>query len=280
VIAGVVDGVCIFDQGFCATFQNPAFKALFPNAARYSAPLSDFFTDAEDLMPEVVGALVKYGQWQDDVWESDDRGHERCMEWRINRITHGPEDTTYYVALISDVTSQKKTETRLRKLAYYDELTGVMNRRHFTERVQSELRRCARYDLPGAMMMIDLDLFKDVNDTYGHATGDKVLQGFARICSDILREHDAIGRMGGEEFAVFMPHVEPAQMYETAERMRMRVKQAIFTGPEEQNIFVTVSIGVADVRKTHYDFNGALALADAALYQAKRNGRNQVVVSP
>ena len=125
--------------------------------------------------------------------------------------------------------------------------------------------------------MLDLDFFKRVNDTYGHATGDEVLRQFARLISNEIRLIDAAGRFGGEEFAVILPGATPPAAFEFAERLRRKVAESV-TEHEGARIRVTVSIGVSSMRRDDHDAEEALARADLALYRAKAAGRNRVEV--
>lgn len=166
----------------------------------------------------------------------------------------------------------RKVET-LSELALTDELTKVANRRYFVDSVEAELARCQRNDKPAALLLLDLDFFKSVNDTYGHHAGDEVLKATANRIKKALREYDMFGRIGGEEFAVFLTETEPATALHVAERIRVILADyPIKAGIAE--LCVTTSIGIA---LTHGEssFEELYLQADSALYMAKRNGRNR-----
>lgn len=129
------------------------------------------------------------------------------------------------------------------------------------------------------MLMLDIDHFKNINDTYGHQAGDTALKGFAEICKESIRSTDGIGRIGGEEFVVIMPETPPNEALETAERIRCNVALKEFV-IEDLNISiaVTVSIGLYESSTADSSFEQMMAKADSALYQAKRGGRNSVVI--
>ncbi|MDO8958431.1 MAG: diguanylate cyclase [Rhodocyclaceae bacterium] len=171
----------------------------------------------------------------------------------------------------------RQTEAALRELATTDGLTGAANRRQFVARADEELARVQRFDQPAALLMLDLDHFKRINDTYGHAAGDAVLVAFATTVRDALRKVDCFGRMGGEEFAVLLTGcaVKDARMF--AERLRQLVAD-LRVSFDQQSIGVTVSIGIAGLQPGDANSEQALARADAALYRAKSAGRNRVEI--
>jgi diguanylate cyclase (GGDEF)-like protein len=165
-------------------------------------------------------------------------------------------------------------EHRLRLQAYIDPLTGVLNRRSFLELSGKEEARGRRRDYELAVLMVDIDHFKRVNDTYGHGCGDAVIRALADICSRALRPSDLVARYGGEEFVISLPEtgLEAARL--VADRLRHSVSQATVAA-EGATIRFTVSIGVAICSRSS-SFASAMRSADEALYVAKRNGRNRV----
>ena len=182
-------------------------------------------------------------------------------------------------ALAEDIVERKRLEAELRELATTDMLTGLPNRRRFLTRLQEEHARLQRFDaMRAAVLMLDLDRFKSINDTYGHAAGDEVLRGFAQILRDHKRQIDTASRLGGEEFAIILPGATRESALEFAERLRREVAAARTTH-EAETIAVTVSIGIAQMRADDKDGQAALARADAALYRAKQSGRNRVEIA-
>jgi diguanylate cyclase (GGDEF)-like protein/PAS domain S-box-containing protein len=175
-----------------------------------------------------------------------------------------------------DITERKNLVEELRRLATTDPLTGAFNRRHFMETANDEFRRGERYDRPLAVLMLDIDYFKRVNDTYGHAVGDAVLKQVTSVCQETLREADVFGRLGGEEFAALLPETSVGAACEAAERVRARLGGAAVP-TEEGDVAITVSIGVASRLPDDTSAEQMLQRADAALYAAKNAGRNRVV---
>lgn len=179
----------------------------------------------------------------------------------------------------TDISEQKRMEAELRKLATSDPLTGLPNRRHFLSRNDDEFARLQRLDTQDvSVLMLDIDHFKRVNDTHGHAVGDAVLKHVAGILNEELRQIDSVGRLGGEEFAIILPGADPAAAEIFAERLRRKV-EASPTKAGDLAIPVTASIGIAAMRPTDTSTDNALVRADEALYLAKSSGRNCVKVA-
>jgi len=161
------------------------------------------------------------------------------------------------------------------RLAITDSLTQIMNRRGLTVGLLDAMSQAERYSTPLTIAMIDIDHFKQVNDTHGHEAGDKVLKDVAAILSEALRMPDKVGRYGGEEFLIMLPHTTLAQGRKIADRIRASVSKWEFDIGEKK-IKLTISIGVIQY-KAGEDLENFLSQADKALYEAKAGGRNQVV---
>jgi diguanylate cyclase (GGDEF)-like protein len=171
---------------------------------------------------------------------------------------------------------KEKDDQKMALLATIDSLTGLVNRRAFFERTESARLLAERLRSPIALMMIDIDHFKRLNDRFGHATGDEALCVFAATAQQALREHDIMGRLGGEEFALVLPGTDIEGALQAAERLRTAVAAAVL--PTSGNEYtMTVSIGVVVIDPNEH-INSALARADHALYAAKSAGRDRVEV--
>jgi diguanylate cyclase (GGDEF)-like protein len=187
------------------------------------------------------------------------------------------DDSWYAVGSVRDITDRKNAEKALRELATTDFLTSLNNRRNFLELSTKEIKRAQRYVFPLAVFMFDVDHFKLVNDTYGHDIGDKVLKELAELSRENVREGDILGRLGGEEFAVTLPHTEREHAERAAERLREAVaNHKIIT--EQEELSVTISIGVV-MMQGEGSIDALLKTADEALYQAKEQGRNCIVTA-
>ena len=167
---------------------------------------------------------------------------------------------------------------QLQEEARVDPKTGLFNARHFAVALNEELTRAARFERPLSLVMADLDLLRDINNTYGHLAGDAVLQGIAEVFRSHLRHYDVPARFGGEEFAILLPETPPEQAFEIAERIRRTVAASTFdVETSSEPIRATVSIGVAGYPRDGADTNELIHQADLAVYRAKLQGRNRVL---
>ncbi|MGP1609449.1 MAG: diguanylate cyclase, partial [Burkholderiales bacterium] len=165
--------------------------------------------------------------------------------------------------------------SELRRLATTDPLTGLGNRAHFIDRAEAELRRADRFNRDLAVLMVDIDFFKKINDKHGHAAGDEALRVFSRLLGKETRAVDLLGRIGGEEFAVLLPETGIGAALQIAERLRAAVEQAGFVFHHSEPIRFTISIG-ASLLQAGDNLDSILARADGALYRAKHAGRNRI----
>jgi diguanylate cyclase (GGDEF)-like protein len=166
----------------------------------------------------------------------------------------------------------------LKTLAAVDGLTGLYNRRHFELLARAEWIRFQRYFRPLSVLIIDVDHFKTVNDRFGHDEGDKVLKLIAIVCGSAKRESDAVARIGGEEFALLLPETNEAAALIIAERLLAQVRECVYPIGDE-NIGLTVSIGVASATPSMSGIETLIKRADDALYEAKRSGRDRVAIA-
>lgn len=173
----------------------------------------------------------------------------------------------------------EEARVRLSVLATQDDLMGVHNRRHFMVLAEREWARARRYDTDTAVLLIDADHFKRVNDTHGHLAGDALLREIARVAAQSLRQPDVLARFGGEELIVFLPHTDPLGALDVAERIREHVG-ALRLVWQGQTVGTTVSVGVAAMGSSHATLDALIHDADTALYEAKEAGRNCVRAAP
>lgn len=174
----------------------------------------------------------------------------------------------------------RSLHTQLTRQADLDFLTSIPNRRHFMELAERELKRSRRYGTPTSLALVDLDLFKNINDTHGHQVGDQVLQAFAAVCRQTLRDSDLFGRIGGEEFAILLPSTGIGEAREVVERVRQAVATASLPGGSASPPVITASFGMVEQTRDGDNLESLLRQADTALYRAKENGRNQICVIP
>lgn len=227
-----------------------------------------------------------------EVWREGDTYRVRDLgatnQTRVNDracaeaiLTDGDHITVGEILLkfISHASLEARYHEEVYQLATHDPLTDLYNRRHFAEHVDIEIARALRHGRPLSLCIIDVDLFKPVNDRYGHIAGDSVLKQMASILRTQVRREDLAARIGGEEFAVLLPETGIDGAREFAEQFRGAVAGTLFhPGGEAQHI--TVSVGVAEARPDRGDRSRLMRAADAALYRAKDEGRNRVCVEP
>ncbi|BCM24225.1 diguanylate cyclase [Methyloradius palustris] len=198
-----------------------------------------------------------------------------AMDMWFSVSVHSTEGD-YFVTVFENITERKILDEKLRHQANVDYLTNIANRRAFIRQGEVEVARALRYGNPLSVAMLDIDYFKKVNDTYGHKTGDLVLQELSRICVETLRETDMVARMGGEEFAILFPETDAQHAFEVAERLRDKIEKNELSLESGMPLTFTISIGVITLTKKNVNIDMLLHLADKALYEAKNTGRNKV----
>jgi diguanylate cyclase (GGDEF)-like protein len=207
---------------------------------------------------------------------TDKDGEDRCFSAQIDAVFETRKHRLIgRIILIQDITGSINLMKKLEQAAYTDTLTGIYNRRHFMELATMQFERSKRENTRCHVMMLDLDFFKSVNDTYGHLAGDAVLRKVSLCIKEIVRSYDLVARYGGEEFVVMISDSDEETALRLAERIRAHVEE----NPccyEGQSLSITFSIGVASDEEAD-SFETLLRHADDAMYDAKRNGRNRVV---
>jgi diguanylate cyclase (GGDEF)-like protein/PAS domain S-box-containing protein len=202
----------------------------------------------------------------------------RYFDVRITQFSTGAHHNPGRLVLLQDITDRQRLMRELEELARTDPLISMFNRRHFFDLARKEIERSRRSGKPVAIILIDLDHFKQINDTYGHPAGDQVLQQVAERCQAALRFEDILARYGGEEFIVLLPETEIEQAEMVAERLRNAVENRPFEQCGE-TVSVTISLGVAGNQSgKEASIEELLSLADSALYCSKQLGRNRVSV--
>ncbi len=285
------DGFGVYDQNDVMVFCNKAVSQImgydgsealgrtFEENLRHSyATGSGVKADDDDVEGMVKRAKESMKTKGFSTFESDTVGGK----W--NQVSRLKTSEGYTFLYSTDITKLKSTENSLRdalryvkKLAETDSLTGISNRRHFMESGRVEFERSTRYGHALAVLSLDIDHFKSVNDTYGHQAGDRVLEAICRCCQKVLRNSDIFGRLGGEEFSILLPEADEKGACETAQRVLKAVSE-LKVEYEEKVITFTTSIGVAQISKNCEDLEMLMKQADEALYQAKHNGRNRLEI--
>ncbi|WP_345993225.1 diguanylate cyclase [Sulfurimonas sp. HSL-1716] len=189
----------------------------------------------------------------------------------VTPITDEKSNIKYFVATGKDISDRIALENELHRQATIDLLTGVYNRQKFVKEIENELDRLKRYNNKFALIMIDIDHFKDINDTYGHDAGDKILKEICDVIGIKIRKSDTFARWGGEEFMLITPGLSEQEVFTFAERIRLSVASSVFDGIDH----ITISLGIT-LPKEEDTLKDIFKRVDEALYHAKHNGRNQV----
>ena len=200
--------------------------------------------------------------------------------WTLFTVNHAViNGVPVNLAWIYDYTERRNMEEALREMASRDPLTGIYNRRSFMEMARQQFARAHRFTEPMSVLVLDVDHFKRVNDTYGHAVGDDALRMVASACNTSLREYDVLGRLGGEEFVVALPGTTTDECRVVADRLRRNLSRLVIpVAVSRDRVTLTASIGISAVDIDGDTLEKAIHRADLALYRAKREGRNRVVV--
>ncbi len=205
----------------------------------------------------------------------------RYLHTRNIALRNNAGRVRFLLGVATDVTEEKHLRDELQNLASHDSLTGMLNRRVVMERLNAEVARATRYGSELSLIIFDVDHFKQVNDTYGHQAGDRVLRDLAETVGQVTRASDIVGRYGGEEFLLVLPMTDSKSAEELAERMRKRIEDILIKqmSEPEYSIRITISLGVASLTAERQSSAELIHAADEALYNAKREGRNRVCVA-
>ena len=273
--------IVITDVNGIIQYVNPYFveesgysaaEAIGQNPRILNSGLTD-----KSVFEDMWHHLVAGEPWTGELINRRKSGEIYWEEARIAPVKNEQGVTSHYVAVKMDITEQKQTHERIAYLAHHDLLTNLPNRLLFFDRVNQSLAQAQRQGSRLAVMYIDLDKFKPINDSCGHAAGDYVLQQVAQRMESCVRHSDTVGRIGGDEFVVLLPDISaPERVIQVAEKIRQTLKKPIEFG--DRFFEISSSIGIA-LYPDHGDTVDQLALcADCAMYQAKESGRDRVIL--
>jgi len=274
--------ILITDREGCVEYVNGAFSAITGFAAdEMMGTVPELLRNgaaADDGERDLWQTILEGETWRGELCRSRKDGSLLWEDIAIAPVYDEGGAVTHIVSVNSDISQRKVMEEELRQQAVTDALTGVANRRRLMEAGANEVQRAERSYEPLSLMILDIDLFKRINDTLGHSAGDAVIRGVAQACAAQVRTFDTLGRLGGEEFALILPMTDATGAFELAERLRTAIAEMTVEW-QGQPVRVTVSIGVAQNGAASLGFPSLLARADEALYQAKHAGRNCVRVA-
>lgn len=276
VFESALEGILILDDEFRVVDTNPAYHgmtgfsplevlgeiAAFVNPRLHSRP----------YLESVFQALEQHHAWQGEVWDRRKDGSEFIQWVSVTRITDPASEVQNYTVLISDITQQKTAEQQLYRMAHYDILTGLPNRRLFYDRLDQAMMSVDRDGERIAILLIDLDGFKQVNDQFGHSVGDEMLKMVSDRLLSSVRKSDTVGRMGGDEFLVLLRHLkEDTDATQIANKILATIAEPVSLG--EHEFYLTASIGMSLYRKRQ-SIERLLRDIDQAMYSVKMDGKN------
>ena len=277
VLEHIADGVMVVDAHGVIVAVNPAFTQItgYTEAEALGQPSSLTRSERHDAVfyQALWDELSTSGFWRGEIWNRRKNG-EIYLEWlTISAVRDTSAATTHYVGVFSDITLVKQAQEKLDHLAHHDPLTALPNRLLFHDRLHHALQRAARDQEQLAILFIDLDRFKNVNDTLGHHIGDELLQKVACQLSARLREGDTLARLGGDEFIVLLERIDGQYGATQVAEKLMTVFEQPFTVAGHE-LFDTCSVGISLYPDDALDLNMLIRNADVAMYQAKARGRN------
>jgi diguanylate cyclase (GGDEF)-like protein/PAS domain S-box-containing protein len=233
----------------------------------------------QEFFDQLWDSLDVTGRWQGEIWNRNKDG-EIFPEWlTISTVKNERGEVTNYIGVFTDITARKKSEERLRYLATHDPLTDLPNRDLFHDRLNHALARARRTRKETAILLLDLDNFKNINDTLGHSTGDRLLQIVAERLKACLRKSDTVARMGGDEFTFILEQIPNTNVCVIVAQKILHTLTAPFM-ISEHRFSITASIGISIFPDHGLDPETLLSNADKAMYRAKIKGNNYAFYEP
>ncbi|HYD96535.1 MAG TPA: EAL domain-containing protein [Noviherbaspirillum sp.] len=278
VYAHSSEGMTITDANGFIVDVNPAFTKItgYPREEAVGRRISMLRSGRHDraFYEDMWHALTTTGQWQGEIWNRRKSG-ELYAEWLTINTSYTPDGLVYRrIALFSDITQKKKTDELVWTQANFDTLTQLPNRLMFRDRLEQEIRKAHRAGLSMALMFIDLDRFKEVNDTLGHGVGDILLKQAALRLTNCVRESDTVARLGGDEFTMILGELSSeADAERIAQDVLNRLAEPFVLG--EEIAYVSASVGITFYPQDGTEADDLLKNADQAMYAAKEEGRNR-----
>jgi diguanylate cyclase (GGDEF)-like protein/PAS domain S-box-containing protein len=272
------EAIFILDHEFRFVSVNPGFTQItgYTDAEVVGLRLTEFRTHYPDVIAQylqITKALTEHGEWQGELTEYRKNG-EAFPEWvHVSSVRDESGNATHYIGLFNDMTARREAEERLRYLSNYDKLTGFANRNLFRDRLHAAISHARDQNKQVALLYIDLDRFRNINDTLGHEVGDELLKKAGRRISSVEADVDTISRIGGDEFTIIVDHYEDrAALEHFCERIIAELRRPFRIG--EHELLLGASIGISVFPENGRELQVLLNHADIAMHQAKRMGGN------
>ncbi len=278
VLRSMSEAVAVIDLDFCFISVNPSFSRITgyseEEVTGQNANLLDSSQHSPDFYRRVRDILERTGHWAGEMWQQR-KDDEEFLGWiEMSEVRDSLGMRSHFVAVVNDITDKKRAEQELRYLANYDTLTGLPNRALLSERLGRAIIRARRQETRVAVLFLDLDRFKDINDSLGHATGDRLLKAAAARLQATVSASDTVARLGGDEFTVVLEDVESLVAVERMARDILNAFSTPLEVDERHDVSITPSLGISLYPDHALVPTDLLKYADTAMYQAKAEGRN------
>lgn len=278
ILENISEAVVITDKDGTILFVNPAFELVtgysMSEVVGKNPRVLKSGLHEQDFYENMWSSLKVLGEWKGEVWNRKKNG-EIYPEWMsISSIKDEKGENVNYIGIFSDISHQKNTEEQLNKLAHYDSLTGVANRYTLNNTLETHIRTAAKYNQQFALLFLDLDRFKHVNDTLGHSYGDLLLKKVSARLKRLIKNKDMIARLGGDEFVIVLTNMKhPREAVHMAEEIIQALTNSFLLDKHE--VYISTSIGISFYPLDGHSVELLIRNADKAMYKAKSSGRNQ-----
>ena len=278
VLRSMSEAVAVIELDFCFISVNPSFSRITgyseEEVTGQNASMLDSSQHSPDFYRRVRDILERTGHWAGEMWQRR-KDDEEFLGWiEMSEVRDSLGMRSHFVAVVNDITDKKRAEQELRYLANYDTLTGLPNRALLSERLGRAIIRARRQETRVAVLFLDLDRFKDINDSLGHAAGDRLLKAAAARLQATVGASDTVARLGGDEFTVVLEDVESLVSVERTARFILNAFSTPLDVDERHDVSITPSLGISLYPDHAMVPTDLLKYADTAMYQAKAEGRN------
>ena len=278
VLRSMSEAVAVIDLDFRFISVNPAFSRITGYSEEevigQNSRLLDSSQHSAEFYRRVRDVLERTGHWAGEMWQKRKDGEEFLGWIEMSEVRDAMGLRSHFVAVVNDITDKKRAEQELRYLANYDTLTGLPNRALLSERLGRAIVRARRQETRVAVLFLDLDRFKDINDSLGHAAGDRLLKAAATRLQATVGASDTVARLGGDEFTVVLEDVESVPAVERMAREILTAFSMPLEVDERHDVSITPSLGISLYPDHALVPTDLLKFSDTAMYQAKAEGRN------